>query len=329
MDGAAQMDLLIDTGVVAPSDRADFWAQSSGDVYHPLQIRTDRSDRFSARMWGQWLDSVGVFRVAAGANTMCRTRREIAAGDPEHLHLSLLLRGQLQGAQARRSTLLRPGDMTTYDTSQPAIFRAPEPFDLLVLKLPKQVLGDRARRIERLTAVTIPGRPGTPRLAGRYFCRVAVGLANGTVSGADGKLAQTILDLVLRLYSDAAGRSSGTAAPRAELLLQAQAFIEANLSDPALGPEQVARGCFISTRYLHRLFHDEGLSVCEWIRTARLERCRRDLVNPGLSDRSISSIAGDWGLTSAQHFSRLFRATYGCSAREMRKTVREATRTAS
>jgi hypothetical protein len=47
------MTLLIDTGVVSPQDRVEFWANSSYDVYHPLQIRTGDSVRFQARMWGE------------------------------------------------------------------------------------------------------------------------------------------------------------------------------------------------------------------------------------------------------------------------------------
>ena len=87
------MTLLIDTGVVAPPHRVEFWAQSSYDVYHPLQIQSDESERFSARMWGDWLSCVGFYRIAAESNTMSRTPADIAAGDPECLHLSVLLRG--------------------------------------------------------------------------------------------------------------------------------------------------------------------------------------------------------------------------------------------
>jgi len=314
------MTLLIDTGVVPAPHRVEFWAKSSYDVYHPLGIQTDETERFSARMWGDWLASVGVFRIAAEPNTMSRTCADIAAGDPECLHLSILLRGKLDGAQQHRAVVLKPGDMTSYDTSQPAVFRATEAFDLLVLKFPKETLGKDAARISRLTAMRIAGESGLPRLAARFFCGAAAGLADGSIGRDDADLAEHVIDLVRRLYVDL-GASLQPARPRsrAELLLHAQAYIEANLRDPGLNPEHVARACFISTRYLHRVFEAEGLSVCGSIRMARLERCRRDLLNPAFADQSISLIAGRWGLLSAPHFSRLFRMTYGCSAREFRR----------
>ena len=315
------MSLLIDTAAVAARDRVEFWANSSYEVYHPLTIRTDAAERFQARMWGEWLASVGLFRVAALPNTMSRTRGEIAAGDPDCLHLSILLRGHLHGAQHHRECVLSPGDMTTYDTSEPAIFRAGEPFDLLVLKLPKSTLGKHAANVSRQTAVRIPGQTGLPRLAVRFFCGAAAGLADGSIARSDTGLAEHVIDLVRRLYLDVDATQSHRPHSQAELLLHAQAYIDANLGNPNLNPEQVARASFISTRYLHRVFAGQGLSVCDWIRSERLERCRNDLTDPAYADLSISAIASRWGLPSAPHFSRLFRDAYGCSPREFRRSA--------
>lgn len=316
------MTLLIDTGMVAPQDRPEFWARCSWDVYHPLEIRTDPSQPFWARMWGDWVDSVGVFRVTAAANTMSRSRREIQSGDPECLHLHVLLRGRLRGAQRGRETVLRPGEMTIYDTSAPTVFRAGEPFDLLVLKLPRATLGADAQRISRLAAVTISGDAELPRLARRFFCRTAAGLANNSISSTDVERGEHVRDLVRRLYRAVSGSGQyANGRSQAELLFQAHAYIEANLRDPELDPARVARGCFISTRYLHRIFEQEGLTVSAWIRAARLDRCRRDLLDPALAGEPIAAIAAGWGLRSAQHFSRLFHTTYGCSPRELRRSV--------
>src|SRR6185437_9342029 len=113
---------------------------------------------------------------------------------------------------------------------------------------------------------------------------------------------------------------------RAEVLLNAQSFIEANLGDPDLDPAEIARASFVSTRYLHKLFESEGTSVCRWIRTARLERCRRDLLDPALGHLTILAIATHWGLPSSQHFSRLFHAAYGCSPSEIRRRAHASAR---
>ncbi len=311
--------LVIDTSLVPARDRAAFWAEQSCLSYHPLQISVGAGSRFGARMWREQLADVSFYRVIAGANTMRRTAREIAAGDPECVHVTVLLRGRLEGAQRARPVLLGPGDLASYDTSHPAVFRAHSPFDILVLQIPKVVLGSSAASVSRHTAVRIAGDSGFPRLAGRFFRDVMVGLGDGSIARDDPGLQGHVIDLVRRLYIDL-GTASHPTRPHcaAELLLGAQAEIEARLDEPGLGPDQIARACFISTRYLHRVFASEGLSVCEVIRTTRLERCRADLLDQALAQVPISAIAARWGLTNAPHFSRMFRDAYGCSPREFR-----------
>lgn len=313
------MTLLIDTAAVAAPERVEFWSQASCDAYHPLHIRTEEAQGFSARMWAYDLASIGVFRIAAAANTMSRTRTAIAAGDSERLQLSIQLRGRLHAEQENRTSVVSAGDITSYETSRPASCRAERPFESLVFSLPKELLRDKAAQMCNLTAVRIPGHEGLPRLAVQFFRGVFDGLADGTISRHDTNVAERVVDLVLGVYADRNGEPAAKRPTQAALLLHAKAFIEANLDDPELDPEKVARSSFISTRYLHKLFQAEGLTVCEWIRTMRLDRCQRDLLNPRLADHTILEIASRWGLPSAPHFSRLFHATYGRSPREYRR----------
>ena len=154
---------------------------------------------------------------------------------------------------------------------------------------------------------------------GRVPARVAHRLEQGRWRPtAAARTAERVLDLTRSLYADGAAGAAPTRS-RAEILLNVESFIEANIGDPLLDPEDIARATFISTRYLHKLFAAEGTSVCSWIRSARLEGCRHELVDPARQRRPILTIASRWGLTGPQHFCRLFRSTYGCSPREFRR----------
>jgi AraC-like DNA-binding protein len=63
--------------------------------------------------------------------------------------------------------------------------------------------------------------------------------------------------------------------------------------------------------------------MSEWILSQRLDRCRRDLIDPRLRNHPIHHIAAQWGFTSAAHFSRVFRAAYGLSPRDYRDRPRD------
>jgi AraC-like DNA-binding protein len=86
-----------------------------------------------------------------------------------------------------------------------------------------------------------------------------------------------------------------------------------------LSPGSIAASHHISLRLLHKLFEEQGTSVGRWIRERRLERCRRDLLDPALDDMPASAIAFTWGFADAAHFTRVFREAYGHPPGEYRR----------
>ncbi len=77
----------------------------------------------------------------------------------------------------------------------------------------------------------------------------------------------------------------------------------------------------MSVRYVHKLFQDEDMSVSRWINHKRLEACREDLARPATAGSTVGEIARRWGFVSPAHFSRSFRAAYGLSPGEWRRTT--------
>lgn len=317
------MTLLIDTGVVPARERLDFWWEESWGAYHPLQIRSAARERFFARMWAHELGPLGFFRIAAAPNAMARTSKAIAVADPECLHVSVVQRGRLATSQEGRHAVGRPGDVVSYDTSRPVVCRADVPFEVLVVRVPHDLLGPEAERIAGHTAIRIHGGNGFARPAVSFLRGLFGGLEDGTIRPAD---APGAVDCVLGLVRSLYGRPCAAREPtglrsRAEILLNVKSYIGANLGNPDLDPAEIARASFISTRYLHKLFEGEGMSVGQWIRSERLDRCRRDLADPTLRSQTILEIASRWGLTGPQHFSRLFRSAHGCSPSDYRRAA--------
>lgn len=134
------------------------------------------------------------------------------------------------------------------------------------------------------------------------------------------QLGTAVLDLVTVLLAARLRQDSSVSPPARQraLLTSIHAHIEAELGDPGLTPASIAAAHHISVRYLHKLFEPEGRSVAALIRQRRLDRCRRDLIDPVLAARPVAATAARWGFVSVPHFHRLFRDAYGLPPAEFR-----------
>lgn len=178
-----------------------------------------------------------------------------------------------------------------------------------------------------LTGERIPGDRGSGALVSS-FVRQVVGHLDDLGAGDGTRLGTAVVDLLtvaLASRLDRDGQVPPDTAQRA-MLLRLHTFIEERLGDPSLSPATVAAAHHISPRYLYKLFSTQGQGVADWIRRRRLERCRRDLLDPALWARPVAAIGARWGITNAAHFSRLFRAAYGLPPGEYRTLGRSELR---
>jgi AraC-like DNA-binding protein len=179
--------------------------------------------------------------------------------------------------------------------------------------------------VARLSGVRIRGDHGAGALFSSFARQVAAHLDDyGAADGA--RLGTTMVDLLTAALAARLDREDEVPADTRQQALRRRvhALIEQRLADPALSPRMVADANHISVRYLYKLFEGQHAGVAAWIRTRRLERSRRDLLDPSLAGRPVGSIAARWGLTEPAHFSRLFRAAYGVSPLEYRRTMGRA-----
>jgi AraC family transcriptional activator of tynA and feaB len=128
-------------------------------------------------------------------------------------------------------------------------------------------------------------------------------------------------------FLEAIGESIGirhtTDIPRRQRLVDKrladiEEFIELNLTDPDLTYDKVAESCGISPRYLCYILKANGKSFSDLLWSNRLPKARDLLVSSATRHYAIREIAFMSGFKSAAHFSRQFKATYGCPPREYR-----------
>ena len=78
----------------------------------------------------------------------------------------------------------------------------------------------------------------------------------------------------------------------------------------------------MSPSTVHRVWGAQACSVSDWIWSLRLDEARSRLCDPRLAAQGVSVIAFDCGFNDAAHFSRAFKARFGCSPRECRAAAR-------
>ena len=294
------MAVVVDTANVPPDERFSVWSDVSAQVFEPLAVAQLGPGPFAARLEHYGLGSVGMYHLWADASSADRTPRLIRSGDPELLQLMVQLNGACAIEQDERRSVVRLGELTSWSSSSPYCVGGQCSFEVLLVYMPVVLLRPHVDRVLRRTALRMDGEAGVGAIVRQYLLGVISGLRDGTLADdSRGHLAEGLVDLVRALL---VSREDGARAGRATDVLHAQVLehIDANLGDPGLGPDAIAREHYISRSYLYRLFENEGAGVAETIKAKRLERTRRDLADLALEHDSIFEIASRWDSSASR-----------------------------
>ncbi|HEV2480850.1 MAG TPA: AraC family transcriptional regulator [Puia sp.] len=107
--------------------------------------------------------------------------------------------------------------------------------------------------------------------------------------------------------------------PMDDRLTTALAYIDANLDNP-LALEDLAAQVFLSTERLRHLFASEtGIPFSQYVLWRRIKGVLSQVVEDGAS---MATAAIHYGFTDQAHFTRLFKRTFGVSAKQLLKNSR-------
>jgi AraC-like DNA-binding protein len=257
-------------------------------------------------------DEVGPLRVLqahlAPGETV-RTARHIRSHDPEEYLVFVQSAGETLIEQEDQSGVLGAGDLMLLDLSRPIRMRYGAR-ESVAISYPKSLSALPPGELQRMAGVRIPGGDGVVGLVSSLVRQLPRHLSNDGAGARAGTALLDVLQVGLATMLDRQAAVSHDARRRA-LLLECRSYIETHLADLELGPTQVAGAHHISLRYLHRLFEATDSGVAEYIRRRRLDRCRRDLLDPVLAGRSVAAVGARWAFLDPAHFSRAFKAAYG------------------
>lgn len=312
------MSIAIDTSEVDAGSEFDYFRDSLSRVQVPMDVRCAKPGEFRARHRSVDLGAVTMASIwwRSGSYEIARTPSLISRSDPRAYRLLLNLNGTSDFLHHGHHATLGPGDMSLFDTSTPFFGRCVPDADRagksVMVTFPRSTLPFPPRTVRTVLGTHLPSGGGVGALV-RGLLEEIAGRSDTQQIPAARRLSAALLDLLVVYLAeqlDAATPAVREAGDRTTWL-RVQAFVEERLGDPDLSPESVAAAHHISVRTLQRLFSEHNTTVAGWIRTQRLERCRRDLLNPRTAATSVRAIAHSWGFPDQAHFTRAFRTAYG------------------
>lgn len=305
-----QRGRVLSTHSVPLRESLAYWHDAVFETLVGMDISTE--DRtYDAKMRIDRLGDLQITTVDCDPGTVYRAPRLIARGDGEQVFVALQSTGVAQVEQDGRATELRPGDVAFFETIRPFRTRFPQRFQMKIFAVPRCLLGQREADLQQITARGLRPGEGLTAVLSPFMAQLADTCDSYSAAITD-RLGSSAVSLLAAVAQEQIGKGSAEL-PGADqvLLLRVQTFIRWHLCDPDLTPLVIARAHQISVRYLHRLFENEGTTVCRLIRELRFEECRRELASPGPASAGVGTVARRWGFTSATHFSRVFRGRYG------------------
>ncbi len=310
---AATVVSSVSTAGVDIADRLAFWEDYNADALVGLTCTTYQPDGLLARQLNLDLHAFRVADIAGNPHAVERAPRMVRSRPKDATFVSMMVEGEAFFYHSGGCLTLRSGDTVVYDTDQPYLFGFAGSMRQLLVDIPRELPAERcAVRPASRGPVLVPGDdPGAPGTSARALRRVLLDLVADPGAAPDA-VGEQVLDLVHTMRTGR-GTPSGTAH-----LLAAKGYVAGHLGDPGLCVDAVARAVGVTPRHLNRAFAAEATTVAQYILARRLDRAKADLTAPELAGFRIADIACRWGFSSQAHFSRLFRARFGCSPSQTR-----------
>lgn len=315
------MKTTITTAATAVPDRSHHWHQAIAKAYFPLDLSFREPEHFSGDLSMWQLGTVSLSRLTSEALRYRRLPHHFKGERDEHFLVTVPARSEVFFSQCGKDVRCNPGGFILERSHEPYEFSHDEAADLWVMKVESKALGGKIRQPDRFCSLQFDAASG----AGGLFAdmlHLIPGRFDAMSAETRSTVGQQLVDLlVLALKADERTLTTGNSTVREAHLTRIESFIRRHMSDSELDPETIARGCGISTRYLHELFRDTNQTLGSWVRDQRLSAAREALRDPA-NRQTVAEIAYRWGFGDQAQFSRAFKSAFGAPPKEFREQTR-------
>ncbi len=297
-------------------------AQAWNEIYSTRLSATDfipQHGNFSAGLKVGHLGQVGLARLVTGPCTIRRTDDHISGSTPRVYSFLIQLNGRGHFLQGDNEAVLSSGDFTMCDNAVPHFFNLDDDAEMLLVRVPGDVINDYLPYPELLCGRRLPAREGLTPTAAVMACSLWRHLERGFTTTHEDSVAHQLLDMISTSYSVAFGPEVNGTFFDAGLHGKVISFLEDQIRDSQLTARAAADAVGLTPGELHAMFARRGDSPRAYILRRRLELAARQLRSPRWRGSTVAEIAYGLGFTSLPLFTRAYRRRFGLSPGDYRK----------
>lgn len=299
--------------------RYDAWINALAEACSGWDVNKIELENFNAEIKMAKINKVQLVNFRSDPCKGQRSKSVISKSSNAYYTFDIVRQGQQILTIDGKSVAIERNQAILWDSDRRMDFNFPDKIEKVMLRIPHDYLHSRFPRIDEFVGQKIELYSGIGKMTADHILSLLKNYNNNEDKAVWDSTIDLSLDLIINCL--AAKLPLAMSKSRNELLTRIKNYICNNLDDPNLTPNSISEKFYISNRYLHMLFKDEGITVTNYIKMKRLEQCRREIMRIGLTKERITDIALRWGFSDSANFCRTFKSYYGYSPREYQKQI--------
>jgi AraC-like DNA-binding protein len=307
----------ISTDMFPEEKRLAMWREVYGRGIARVDIEPLTEEPFHADVTFNLLPDVA---IASGSRSAAhyRVTQELLKDPRDIIAVSILRSGEASAIQFGNELIGGVGSASVLSGADPSVSTLATDGNFITLALSRPAIAALAPDFEAAFGRPIPADDPALRLLVKYLDAVLAAdeLDHPAVARS---VSAHILDLValaLGARGDRAEAALGGA--KAARLKALKADVMSMLGNCELSSEMIAGRHNISSRYVRKLFEQEGSSFTSFVLGERLARVRGMLRDTRYAHLTIAQLAHACGFNDISYFNRAFRRHFGATPTEVR-----------
>ena len=295
------------------------WREAYGRGIARVDIEPIGDEPFHADVTFNLLPNVA---IASGSRSAAhyRVTRELAKDGRDIIAVSILRSGEASATQFGQELIGGAGSASVLSGVDPSVSTLNTDGSFITLALSRPAIAELAPDFAAAFGKPIPADDPALSLLIKYLDTVLAAdvLANPQVARS---VSAHILDLVaLALGARGEDAEAALGGAKAARLKALKSDVMSMLGSGELSSELIASRHGISSRYVRKLFEQEGASFTSFVLGERLSRVRRMLRDSRHAHLTIAQLAHACGFNDISYFNRAFRRHFGNTPTDVRES---------